>query len=147
MFTKRIGGECDCNLKRGDGNTSRIKTWKLVDELTLKVFEAAKSLPHEERDCLSRQLRETAVLCGASASEWAGRKKDCDDFLTLKRLHTLMIYLRYYIYLARRLNLIEQKQYSSLIQKHEAASNIIEGIMERSEDKIIKKGEDGAILS
>lgn len=144
MFTKKTNGSSDLLPGNNNGDVNRVRTWRLVDDLTLRVFEMANSLPHGERDCLSRQIRETAALCGAAVAEWAGGKKGREEYSTLKRSHSLMISLRYYIYLARRLNLIEQKQYAGLIQKHEAASSIIEAVISRCEDEKNVPGGEGA---
>jgi four helix bundle protein len=126
---KKTNGDEDLLLGRFPVDNDRVRTWKLVDEMALRAFALANRLPQEEKDGLSRQIKRAAALCGASVAEWASRNKTDSDRSILRQSHSLMMHLRYYIYLARRLNLIEQKEYFLIIRKHEAASKNIEDLL------------------
>ena len=129
MFMKKTNGDEAFILDKFPVDNDRVRTWKLVDDLAIKVFALASRFPQEEKDGLSRQIKRTVALCGACIAEWASKNKDDKDSGALEHSHSLLMHLRYYIYLARRLNLIEQKEYLLIIRKHEAASKIIEEIL------------------
>ncbi len=131
MFLKRTNGDdafITCTLP---AEQERVRAWKLIDDFILRTFALASRFPQDEKDSLCTQIKRAAAFCGACAAEWASKNGSDDDMSDLKHSHSLMMHLRYYIYLARRLNLIEQKDYFLVIRKYETASKTVMNILDR----------------
>lgn len=53
---------------------TKIEAWKLADDLTVSVYERARSFPREEMYALTSQLRRAAYSVPASIVEGASRE-------------------------------------------------------------------------
>ncbi len=135
MFLKRTNGDDAFITSRLPAEQERVRTWKIIDEFILKTFALASRFHQDEKDGLSRQIKKAAALCGARAAEWASKNGQDDDMSDLEHSQSIMIHLRYYIYLARRLNLIEQKDYFLVIRKHETALKTVMEVLDRKRMK------------
>lgn len=110
----------------------KIKAWRLVDEMAVEAFHLTNTFPE---NVLSRQIREIAACCGCCVAEstyYQGKMEHIDG---LRKSQALMMQLRYLIYLARRLLLIDQKKYARAIKKYEIASKALQELVDLSERK------------
>jgi four helix bundle protein len=67
---------------------TKIEAWRLADDLTVAVYERARSFPKEEIYGLTSQLRRASYSVTANIVEGASResKKDYLHFLYIARL-------------------------------------------------------------
>lgn len=108
----------------------KIKAWKLVDEMAVESFQLTNTFPE---NVLSKLIREIAACCGSCVAESAYYQGRMEYIEGLKRSQALMMQLRYLIYLARRLLLIDQKKYARAIKKHEMAVRALQELVHFSE--------------
>ncbi len=130
MIMNRVDGEDD--LRRAwsvNDPVGKIKAWRLVDEMAVEAFQLTNAFPE---NVLSKQIREIAACCGSCVAEstyYQGRTEHLDG---LRKSQALMMQLRYLIYLARRLLLIDQKRYIRAIKKYETASKALQELVDLS---------------
>ncbi len=135
MITKITSGEDDLRkLLNSQDPVEKIKAWKLVDEMAVEAFHLTSSFPE---NVLSKQIREIAAFCGSHIAESANHQKYSEYIDSLKKSQSLMMQLRYLIYLARRLLLIDQRKYAKAIRKYESANKAVQELINFS----LKKGE------
>jgi four helix bundle protein len=95
-----------------------VRGWSLLDELVLEVHALSARFPEEERAGLGRTLRSAAVasaailMRGTLAGEPELRRA---AGLSLRSLASL----RYQLYLARRLNLMDTRRYRAVCMRHD----------------------------
>ncbi len=110
----------------------KIKAWRLVDEMAVEAFHLTNTFPE---NVLCRQIREIAACCGSCVAESTYYHGKIEHIDGLRRSQALMMQLRYLIYLARRLLLIDQKKYARAIKKYEIASEALQELVDLSERK------------
>ncbi len=111
----------------------RLKAFRAVDAFAIEAFRAARRLRGEDWRDLSREIRRTVArgggaLVAASAGD-DGREGE------RKRLEAARAYLaesRYYLYLARRLGILDVRGYRGLCSRHDSAAREIELLLGRS---------------
>ncbi|MBA3832905.1 MAG: four helix bundle protein [Chthoniobacterales bacterium] len=83
---------------------TKIEAWKLVDDLTVAVYERTRSFPKVEMYGLTSQLRRASYSVPANIVEGSSResKKDYLHFLHIAR--GSLSETQYFIHLAARLN-------------------------------------------
>ena len=57
---------------------SRLKAFKLADELVVKIYNSVKSFPKEERFSLAAQIKRAAVSVPANIVEGCARNTEAD---------------------------------------------------------------------
>jgi hypothetical protein len=133
MIMSKINGDDDLRRVWRSGHpVGKIKAWRLVDEMAVEAFQLTNAFPE---NVLCRQIREMAACCGSCVAEstyYQGRIEHLDG---LRRSQALMMQLRYLIYLARRLLLIDQKKYARAIKKYEIASRALQELVDLSEKR------------
>jgi four helix bundle protein len=103
----------------------RVRAWGLLDELVQEVYRATRLFPAEERDGLVRALRQSAVAAAVRLASAAPSRPGAPDGALLRAMARLSE-LRYYLYLARRLRLIESGTYRAVVARHERAARYLE---------------------
>ena len=63
----------------------QLKVWKKAHEFTLKVYEATRTFPGEEKYSLTNQLRKSAASIPANIAEGCGKytRPDLSKFLNI----------------------------------------------------------------
>jgi four helix bundle protein len=91
----------------------------MLDELAREVYRATQHFPSLEREGLGRTLRRTAVSAAVrlAADDGPGGAEQASVHLAE---------LRYYLYLARRLRLLDAVSYRSATARHDRAARVLE---------------------
>src|SRR2546421_5113298 len=94
---------------------TKIKAWRLADDLTVAVYERTRSFPKEELYGLTSQLRRAAYSVPANIVEGSSRegKRDYLHFLYIDR--GSLSEAQYFIHLAHRLGYLTDSDAQSLI--------------------------------
>jgi len=113
--------------RESDRSTETVRGWTLLDDLVVEVHVLTARFPATERDMLGRSLRAVAVqtalelLAAASIPAEAGRAR-------VDRARRRLGSLRYHIYLARRLNLMDLRRYRALCARYDKADQTLGGL-------------------
>lgn len=116
------------------GKPNRARTFRSVDHFTLETFKAARSMEQRAGRDLARELRR---LCSASggalvaASGFAMGAEEERKLLASSR--AWLMEARYYLYLARRLGLLEHRRYRQLTGFQDSAVREIELMLRNGE--------------
>ncbi len=84
----------------------KLDVFKLADALALRIYEASKAFPEDERYGLSAQVRRAAVSVVANIVEGAARSSQADFVRVLGIAYASACELDYEVSLARRLGYI-----------------------------------------
>jgi four helix bundle protein len=84
----------------------KLDVFRLADALALRIYEATKAFPEDERYGLSAQLRRAAVSVAANIVEGAARSSQADFLRMLGIAYASACELEYEISLARRLGYV-----------------------------------------
>lgn len=104
---------------------SRVRAWGLLDELVQEVYRATRLFPAEEREGLVRAIRQSAVAAAVRlASTEVPGPRGAETGLC--RAAARLSELRYYLYLARRLRLIESGTYRAVVARHDRAARFLD---------------------
>jgi four helix bundle protein len=103
----------------------RLRAWSHLDELVQEVYRVTRLFPAEEREGLVRAIRQSAVAAAVrlAAIEPGGR---AGPGAALGRALARLSELRYYLYLARRLRLMETGSYRAVVARHDRAARLLE---------------------
>lgn len=108
---------------------TRIKAWKLSDDLTVAVYEATRLFPKEELYGLTSQLRRAAYSVPANIAEGASRatKRDYLHFLYIAR--GSLSETQYFIHLAQRLGYLKPTDGQRLVDEVESTFTCLHGLI------------------
>ena len=84
----------------------KLDVFKLADTLALRIYDATRRFPDEERYGLSAQVRKAAVSVAANIVEGAARSSHADFLRLLGIAYASACELEYEVSLARRLGYI-----------------------------------------
>ena len=94
-----------------------LQVWQKAHALTLKVYRAAKTFPHEERYELARQVRRSTASIAANLAEGCGRSTDGD----LARFADISLgsasETEYHLILSRDLGYLAERPFNELISE------------------------------
>jgi|SRR6056300_1595715 len=92
----------------------QLEVWKLAHEFTLKVYEATKQFPSDEKFGLASQVRRSAMSVPTNIIEGQGRqyKKEFIQFLYIAK--GSLDETNYHLYLAKDLHYISLALYKEL---------------------------------
>jgi len=92
----------------------QLEVWKLAHEFTLKVYEATKQFPSDEKFGLASQVRRSAMSVPTNIIEGQGRqyKKEFIQFLYIAK--GSLDETNYHLYLAKDLQYISLALYNEL---------------------------------
>ena len=108
----------------------RLRTFRAADAFTLEAFRAARQLRSQDGENLAREIRRTAARSGgavvaASASRPGGEaERRC-----LESARAGLLEGRYYLYLARRLGLLDLRRYRGLAAAQDSALREVEAML------------------
>lgn len=104
------------------GARQRVRAFRATDAFVLEAYRDAASLRGAPGGEIGREIRAVVMRCGgalvAASAAPSGRTAE------RRLLESARISLaegRYYLYLARRLGLLDQRRYRALMARHEAA--------------------------
>jgi hypothetical protein len=100
----------------------RVKAFRATDAFVLEAYREAASLRGALGVEIGREIRAVVVRCGgalvAASAATSGRPA---ERRLLESARLSLAEGRYYLYLARRVGLLDQRRYRGLIVRHEAA--------------------------
>jgi four helix bundle protein len=107
-----------------------MHVFKATDAFAVDAYTAARWLKGERGSGLAAEIRRTAVASGgsvvaASASEPGGEQ----ERRHLRRARLALIEGRYYLYLARRFGLLDQRRYRALTARQDAALRELDAVL------------------
>lgn len=97
---------------------SKLKVFAIADELVVRVYQASRRFPVEERFGLQSQIRRAAVSVAANIVEGAGRRtlRDYVHFLGVARASASEV--RYLLGLSERLGLLDHPVGTDLASRY-----------------------------
>jgi four helix bundle protein len=103
----------------------RLRGWVLLDELVQEIYRVTRRFPEDEREGLVRSLRQSAVAAAVriASSEGQGTERAA---AAPRRASVRLAELRYYLYLARRLRLLDAVTYRAVTTRLDRVSRIVE---------------------
>lgn len=109
---------------------SRLRVFKATDAFAVDAYAATRNFKRGRRSGLASEIRRTAIASGgaivaASASEPGGEQ----ELGHMRRARSALIEGRYYLYLARRFGMLEQKLYRVLASRQDTALRELEGLL------------------
>ena len=111
----------------------RLGAFRAADAFAQEAFRAARSLGRREGEDLAREIRRTAALSvGAVVAASANRAGGTREQELLQTARSGLIEGRYYLYLARRLGLLDLRRYRAVAARQDAALKEVETAFTRS---------------
>ncbi len=107
----------------------KIAAWQKADDLALRVYQATRVFPDEERFGLTSQLRRAVISVPANIAEGAGRQtlKDFRQFLFVAR--GSLNEVEYYVHLAQRLGYWDNQEANHLEQERQEVGRLLNGLI------------------
>jgi four helix bundle protein len=109
----------------------KLDVFTLADSLTLKVYEATRGFPIEERFGLTSQIRRAAVSIGANIVEGAARVSDRDFARMLAISYSSACELEYELSLAARLGYLSDDARDELERLSSRTCRALRGLITR----------------
>lgn len=112
------------------GRDRRLRAFRATDAFAVEAYRISSALSSSAHGGLAGEIRRTAVSSGgavvaASASEPGGPA----ERTLLRRARSDLMEGRYYLYLARRLGLLELKLYRGLTARQDAAIKELDALL------------------
>lgn len=119
---------------------TKIEAWQLADDLTVALYEHARSFPREEIYGLTSQLRRASYSVAANIVEGSSResKKDYLHFLYIAR--GSLSETQYFIHLAHRLRYLEGDDADALHLQTKSTFSCLHGLIGAVEKETGKLG-------
>ncbi|HWR73429.1 MAG TPA: four helix bundle protein [Nitrospirota bacterium] len=92
----------------------KLKVWQKAHRLTLKVYEASRGFPREERYGLTGQMRKSSSSVPMNIAEGCGRGSDLEFGRFLQIAMGSASELEYQLILARDLTYLKPEEYEDL---------------------------------
>jgi len=105
----------------------RVRAFKATDAFVIEAYRITTALEGPSGRDLAREIRRIVTRCGGAlvAASTAGARED-SELRDLEAACRSLAEGRYYLYLARRLGLIDVTRYRALMARHDAASRELE---------------------
>src|SRR5256712_12011222 len=117
---------------------TKIKAWRLADDLTVAVYERTRSFPKDEMYGLTSQLRRASYSVPANIVEGSSResKKDYLHFLYIAR--GSLSEAQYFIHLGRRLGYLSAEAAEALRGQTKLTFACLHGLIQAVEKEVGK---------
>jgi four helix bundle protein len=105
----------------------RVRAFKATDAFVIEAYRITTVLDGPSGRDLAREIRRIVTRCGGAlvAASAPGTRPD-DELRGLEAAGRSLAEGRYYLYLARRLGLIDVTRYRALMSRHDAATRELE---------------------
>jgi len=108
----------------------RIRAFKATEAFTVEAYRVSATLTRNGSAGLIEAIREVAVRSGgALVAATASPAGGSAERRLLERARERMIEVRYYLYLARRLGMLDVKRYRGLTLRQDAALREMERLL------------------
>ena len=118
---------------RAQGADRRVRAFKATDAFVIEAYRITTVLEGPSGRDLAREIRRIVTRCGGAlvAASAPGASPD-GELRGLEAAGRSLAEGRYYLYLARRLGLIDVTRYRALMARHDAASRELEHAIDLS---------------
>ena len=117
---------------------TKIKAWKLADDLTVMIYEQTKLFPREELYGLTNQVRRAAASVAANIVEGSARASQRDYLHFLQMARGSLAETHYFIHLARRLGYLSAADAEQLTGQANQTFACLHGLMQCVENEAAK---------
>jgi four helix bundle protein len=111
-------------------NYSKIKAWRLADDLTVAIYEETKTFPREELYGLTSQIRRASYSVPANIVEGSSRESKRDYLHFLHIAHGSLSESQYFSHLAHRLGYLGDAEKNRLQAMSHEAFACLQGLIE-----------------
>jgi four helix bundle protein len=109
----------------------RMRAFKAADAFALEAYRASATMSTQHAQVLIDAIRRVALRSGGALVAASGRASGGPQERTLlERAHSELIEGRYYLYLARRLGLLDVKRYRGLTTRQDVALREIDALLQ-----------------
>ncbi len=108
---------------------TKIKAWKLADELALLVYKATQGFPKSEIWGLTSQMRRAAVSVPANIVEGSARRYRNEYVQFLYIAISSLAELTYYIRFTKELEYLDTNRYQELWAKSQESLKTLQGLI------------------
>jgi len=115
---------------------TKIKAWKLADDLVILIYTVTKNFPSDERYALTSQVRRAAYSVSANISEGAGRRTTKDFVRFLDMAMGSANEVGYFCHLAHRLGYLNASSFLELTAQVEAVGKCLSSYIRAVEKDI-----------
>lgn len=120
----------------------KITAFQKADELAVKVYEATRDWPGEERYGLTSQVRRAVVSAAANIVEGASRNTDQDYLHFLSIARGSLREAGYLLHLSARLGYLNRTVFAELDGLHDEANRVLFGLIQSVANSIQEKKAD-----
>lgn len=106
-----------------------MTVWQEAQELAVNIYAITRSFPKEEQYSLTSQLRRAASSVSANIAEGFGRGTNKDKAQFYRISLGSLLETKNFVYLASRLDYIEQKSVNEIILKINSVHDQINAIL------------------
>ena len=107
-----------------------VRAFRATDAFTLEAFQAARAIGRGDGEALAREIRRAAARSGgAIVAASAGDGASGANRGAIESARSGLLELRYYLYLARRMGLLDIKKYRQLAVRQDAALREIDTLL------------------
>ncbi|MBP7796916.1 MAG: four helix bundle protein [Elusimicrobiales bacterium] len=116
-----------------------LDVWQVSHDLTLKIYNVTKTFSKDEQYGLVSQLKRASYSVPVNIVEGFSRKHTKEFIQFLNIANASLEELRYFLLLARDLNLIENKVYDELENQSSKISKMLNGLIKSLRLKMVNK--------
>ncbi len=118
---------------------TKIKVWKLADELTVEVYRMTREFPNEELFALTSQLRRASCSVPANIAEGANRlsKREYLQFLSIASGSIGEV--KYFLHLAARLGYAADAQSAPIHKLSEDTSKALSALITAVKSEVFSR--------
>lgn len=104
-----------------------LHTWQKSQDLAVQVYSVLKMFPNEEEFGLKSQLRRASASISANIAEGYGRSSAKDQLHFLSIAYGSLLETKNFIYLAKRLEYIDESTMDELLELCKSCQKLILG--------------------
>lgn len=108
---------------------SRLKAFKLADELVVTIYDSVKSFPKEERFSLTAQIRRAAVSVPANIVEGCARNTETDYLHFLDIAYGSARELEYLVSLSGKLGYLVKGELVVLSERYAKLGKVLNALI------------------
>lgn len=104
---------------------TKLRAFKLVDEVTILIYQATRNFPKDELYGLTSQIRRAAVSAASNIVEASARESETEYIRFLEIAYASLKEADYQLGLAQRLGYLEEKVFSPCYSKIMEAEKVL----------------------
>ncbi len=113
----------------------RVRAFKAADAFAVEAYRLSIRLPGEEKHDVIEAIRRVALRSGGALVAASGSTSGgVGEREHLERARSELIEGRYYLYLARRLGLLDVKRYRGLSTRQDAALRELDALLQPTQE-------------